>query len=232
MKVVTNLVKLIEENIFHQWNPTNPVRSFNSLSQRHNGRLPQPDHISTIHTNNHSYGRGGGGGGGGGGAHHVPPPPPPPLYHPVSNKPTMSLGGVPIPGMKDIAQVAGSFCQKNHNKKSFFWLSIHIISQNSFVVGISSRMPVFTKWWPSFRMLMQRNKKKSGTWWRRGGKRPCWWTEFLAGSSQQVSFCSTSSTGRYLEITTSGEGELRPRGGCQYFLKYRHYRYIYLCYWK
>ena len=77
-----------------------PVRSFNSLSQRHNGRLPQPDHISTIHTNNHSHGRGGGGGG------HVPPPPPPPLYHAVPNKPTMSLGGVPIPGInKDIAQV-------------------------------------------------------------------------------------------------------------------------------
>ena len=81
------------------------VRSFNSLSQRHNGRLPQPAHISTIHTNNHGYGRGGGGGGGGA-APHVPTPPPPPLYHAVPNRPTMSLGGVPIPGInKDIAQV-------------------------------------------------------------------------------------------------------------------------------
>ena len=80
------------------------------------------------------------------------------------------------------------------------------------------------------RMLMQRNKKKSVTWWRREGKKPCWWTEYHGGSSRQVSFCSTSCTGLYLEITTSGEAKLWAWwAGYQYFLKCRHYRYIYLC---
>ena len=76
------------------------VRSFSSASQRHNGRLPQPDH-----SNNILYGRGGVAGG----PHvapHVPTPPPPPLYHSVGSKPAVSLGGVPIPGInKDLAQV-------------------------------------------------------------------------------------------------------------------------------